>query len=346
MKILFIRFSSIGDIVLTTPVVRCTRAKFPDAEIHFLTKKSFVPILESNPHINAVYGLEGDIQPVLLQLIANRYDVIIDLHKSLRSRYVRSILTQVFNSSIQIYSFNKLNLKKWLLVNFKINQLPDKSIVERYFEGVRSLGVINDGQGLDFYIDPEHQLKKDDLPLSHSQGYVVCSIGGQHATKKMPIKKWQSLCSTIPYPLIIVGGKEDAEDGQNLSALDPVRIYNACGKFSIPESAEIIRRAKLVITHDTGMMHIAAAFKKTIISIWGNTVPELGMFPYYGYNNLKTNRAPELTIIESEVGCRPCSKIGYSACPKKHFNCMEGINILAIEKKVAEVLHLKETLHP
>lgn len=334
MKILIIRFSSIGDIVLTTPIIRCARTKFPKADIHFLTKENFRSLVETNPYINKVFTISGDVQPVLLELIKEKYDVVLDLHKNLRTRYIKSILRSAFNSQVKSYTFNKLNIKKWIYVNTKLNLLPDKSIVERYFEGVRSLGIVNDGKGLDYFIPDDEELAKDDLPMAHSQGFIVCSIGGQHETKKMPVAKWIALCKEIDYPMILIGGKEDAAQAELICKQNPVQIYNACGKFTINESAQIIRRSKLVITHDTGMMHIAAAFKKPIISIWGGTVPEFGMFPYYGFNNLKTTVAPELSIIQHKVGCQPCSKIGYKTCPKKHFNCMNKIDLQAIVERV------------
>ncbi len=338
MKILIIRFSSIGDIVLTTPIVRCIKTQLPNVELHYLTKKSFQPIIESNPYIDKKFYLEGDLMPVIIELLKEKYDVIIDLHKNLRTRYVKSILSQAFNSNIQKFSFSKLNTKKWLLTNFKINLLPDKSIVERYFEAVRKLGVKNDGQGLDYFIPEQDELKKDDLPTAHSLGFVACAIGGQHETKKMPVAKWVEFCKQLQFPIVLLGGKEDAANAEEIRKVDGVKIYNACGKFSLNESAHIVRKARFVITHDTGIMHIAAAFKKPIISIWGNTVPAFGMFPYYGYNNLQTNIAPKSYIIENKkISCRPCSKIGYQKCPKTHFNCMNKIEIaelLAISGKL------------
>lgn len=339
MKILIIRFSSIGDIVLTTPVVRCIKNQVPNAQVHYLTKRSFQSIIESNPFIDQCFYLEGDIMPVIIELLKEKYDVVIDLHKNLRTRYVRAMLRQAFNSNIQSYSFSKLNVKKWLLTTFKINLLPDRSIVDRYFDAVKKIGVKNDGQGLNYFIPEADELKKDDLPTSHSLGFAACAIGGQHATKKMPVHKWIELCKSISIPVVLLGGKEDAEVAEEIRKTDGIKIYNACGKFNLNESAHIIQKSRFVITHDTGMMHVAAAFKKPVISIWGNTVPEFGMYPYYGYNNLKSNIAPSSYIVENNtVSCRPCSKIGYSSCPKKHFNCMNKIDIqyvLDIAKKLA-----------
>ena len=342
MKVLIIRFSSIGDIVLTSPIVRCVKNAYPNAEIHFVTKTAFGGLVASNPHIHKVHLLQGDIQPLILDLLKEKFDVVIDLHKNLRSKYVHSMLKQAFNSKINYYTFQKLNVKKWLYTQFKINMLPDKSIVERYFEGVKKLGVTNDGKGLDFFIPESDEIKKEDIPMSHILGFVACSIGGQHATKKMPVTQWKQLCQTIKHPIILLGGKEDVENAEAIKSIDPIKIYNACGKFNLNESAHIIKKSKLVISHDTGLMHIAAAFQKPVISIWGNTTPALGMFPYYGNNNISTHVSPLLQVIQvNGLSCRPCSKIGYATCPKNHFNCMNKIEVAVIVAKAHQILEIK-----
>lgn len=155
-------------------------------------------------------------------------------------------------------------------------------------------------------------------------GYAALVIGAQHATKKLPFEKLRELCEKIQVPFIIIGGKEDIQIGNELEKLFPFKVYNACGKFNLDQSASLIRQSKIVITHDTSMMHIAAAFKKKIHSYWGNTVSSFGMFPYFG------SRVKYLSLYENNsfihevknLGCRPCSKIGFNKCPKGHFNCM------------------------
>ncbi len=339
MKILVIRFSSIGDIVLTTPIVRCLKKQLPHAEIHFLTKQRFADIVNGNPYISKVYTIADDVQPIMTALIKEQYTYVIDLHRNLRTWYVKSILRQVFNSQVKAFTFSKLNIRKWLLTTFKLNVLPDKSIVDRYFEAIRKTGVKNDGQGLDYFIPEEAELHKDDLPFSHVLGFVACVIGGQHATKKMPVEKWIAFAKALQFPIILLGGKEDAPEGERISQTDPVKIYNACGKFSLNESAAIVRKSRFVIAHDTGLMHVAAAFQKPVISIWGNTVPAFGMFPYYGFNNLNTTLSPKLHIVENKkVSCRPCSKLGFQKCPKGHFNCMQKIDVDIILQKTGQLI--------
>ncbi|MBX2930507.1 MAG: glycosyltransferase family 9 protein [Chitinophagaceae bacterium] len=326
MKLLIIRFSSIGDIVLTTPVVRCIKQQIPNVSIHYLTKSSFKGIVESNPYIDEVKILQDDWQQMITDLQQEEYDYVIDLHHNLRTLRVKKSL------KAKAFSFNKLNIQKWLLTALKINLLPNIHIVDRNFETVKSLGVINDGKGLDYFIPEKDCIKLKDIPAQHQFGYIGIVIGAALNTKKMPVQKLQDLCSKIEYPIILLGGKEDRENGELIASIDNVKIYNACGKFNLNESADLVRKAKLFITHDTGLMHIAAAFKKPILSVWGNTVPAFGMTPYYG-NNQITN-----IQYEVKVSCRPCSKIGYNKCPKKHFKCMMLQDVEQIAKDALKLV--------
>lgn len=333
MKVLVVRFSSIGDIVLTTPVVRCLKQQLPYAQVHYLTKKSFRTIVEHNPNIDKVYTLESNLEEIIFALKKEKYDYVIDLHNNIRTLKVKRALGCIS------FSFPKLNIRKWLYVNFKMNVMPDKSIVERYFETVNSLGVKNDGKGLDYFVPEQDEVTNKDIPMSHWAGYVACVIGGSFNTKKYPVNHWKEFCKQTTMPVILLGGPEDKQDGDAIADVDSVKVYNACGKFNLNESACLVKYARLVISNDTGLMHIAAAFRKPIISLWGNTTPELGMFPYYGYNNLASNIARESVMLETKgLSCRPCSKIGHSKCPKGHFKCMNDIDSQVIVLKVHEML--------
>ena len=328
-KFLIIRFSSIGDIVLTTPVIRCLRKQYPDDEIHFLTKHAFKSILADNPYINKIHTLGDSFELMLHELATEEYDYIIDLHHNLRTMRIKKFL-----KNVKSFSFNKLNVEKFILTNFKINTLPKKHIVDRNFECITSLGVQNDGLGLDYFIPNRDVVKNDDIPTSHMHGYIAIVIGAALATKKLPLHKLQELCAAIDHPIILLGGKEDYEDGKAIAKQDEIKIYNACGKFSLNESADLVKKSKLVITHDTGLMHIAAALQKPIISVWGNTVPAFGMYPYYGS---RSNMQYDVVEI-SKLWCRPCSKIGYRKCPKGHFKCMEKIAVNDIVNLVKQRL--------
>jgi heptosyltransferase-2 len=323
MKFLIIRFSSIGDIVLTTPVVRCLKKQLPDAEVHYLTKYGFREIMESNPYVDKLHLLKDDLNGVIENLQKEKFDYIIDLHNNLRTLKVKQAL-QVVPS----ISFNKLNVQKWLLTALKINVLPRVHIVDRYLETVKKFGVKNDGKGLDYFIPGKDIVPDNDIPAAQSLGYVAVVIGAAHNTKKLPVHKLQELCAKIDHPIILLGGAEDRAVGDEIASIDPIKIYNSCGKFSLNESADLVRRAKIVITHDTGLMHIAAAFKKPVISVWGNTVPAFGMTAYYG-NSMVANDLFEV----KGLWCRPCSKIGYSKCPLGHFKCMEKQDIEQMVQK-------------
>ena len=309
-KILIIRFSSIGDIVLTTPVIRCLKKQL-NAEVHYLTKSSFKGILNNNPYVDKVHTIEKEISSELIAELKNEnFDFIADLHHNLRTLRLKKAL------NISSKSFPKYNIQKWLLVNLKIDRMPKMHIVDRYMETVSSLGVVNDAKGLDYFIPETSKVDLSRLPEIQSNGYVGIVIGGKHATKMMPILKLIELCDSLSEPIVLLGGPEDKLRGEEIVNAVGVKVFNGCGQFKLDESASLVQQANWIITHDTGLMHIAAAFKKRIVSVWGNTVPELGMYPYLP--------DPSSKIVQIKgLSCRPCSKIGYSKCPKSHFKCME-----------------------
>lgn len=315
-KFLIIRFSSIGDIVLTTPVIRCLKKQVPDAEVHFLTKESFRSIVEHNPYIDKLHVLAHSWELMIHELQLEKYDYIIDLHHNVKTLRVKKAL------GVKSFSFHKLNIEKYIYTSIKLNILPKIHIVDRYLATLKSFGVKNDRVGLDYFIPEKEETKRNDIPHSHHAGYIACVIGAAHGTKRWPVDKWTEFARQMDHPIILVGGKEDAANGKIIAAVDDVKVYNSCGKFSLNESADLIRKAKLVVTHDTGMMHIAAAFRKPIISLWGNTVPSFGMYPYDGEDH------PSGTMLQvPKLWCRPCSKIGYEKCPLGHFKCMQKIDV-------------------
>ncbi len=322
-KILIIRFSSIGDIVLTTPVVRCLKKQLKDCEIHYLTRQAFKPVLENNPYIDNIITVKNSVSEVIPALRAERYDHIVDLHKNFRSCHVRLKL------KAKATSFPKLNLRKWLLVNFKLNMMPAVHIVDRYFKAVESLDVTNDFMGLDYFLSKSDRIDAALLPETHRNGFVVMVIGGKHKTKQLPAEKAVELLVTLNKPVVVLGGAEDREEGRKIEQEAGDHVFSACGKFTINQSASLVEQAKVVITNDTGLMHIAAAFSKPVISLWGNTVPGLGMYPYMP-NHPERSRLFEVKGLP----CRPCSKIGYRKCPKKHFRCMMHQDVDVIIKGV------------
>ncbi len=325
-KILILRFSSIGDIVLTTPVVRCIKQQVPGAEVHYCTKQGFKGILEPNPYVDKVHTLGNSLDELVQQLKVENFDFVVDLHNNLRTAIIKTRLGKPAKS------FDKLNLEKWLMVNLKVNRLPGVHIVHRYLAAATPLGVQDDGKGLDYFIPAQDEVDLSTLPAPFRQGYTAFAIGAQHYTKRLPTERIIELCGLLQQPIVLLGGKEDVAVGEEIAAHfaqstnygEPSTIIlNACGRYSLAGSASLVRQARLVVSHDTGLMHIAAAFQKDIISVWGNTIPEFGMYPFRTkYKVLEVNGLP----------CRPCSKIGYSRCPKGHFRCMRDIDFGAVEQ--------------
>lgn len=316
-KVLVIRFSSIGDIVLTSPVVRCLHEQL-DAEVYVITKDAFAGIYRSNPHVHRVITVKSKVSEAEAELKAVQFDFVADLHHNLRSFQVKRICNALSAS------FPKLNVQKFLYVKLGINRMPDVHIVDRYFEAVRPLGVKNDGKGLDYFIAPQDIVSVASLPASHQQGYIAVTAGAKFATKEMPHALLVGVINRLNKPVVLLGGKDEVVKGEKIAAECGGLVYNACGKYNLGQSASLVQQAEMVIAHDTGLMHIASAFKKKIYSVWGNTVPEFGMYPYLPGEGSR--------IIEvSGLRCRPCSKIGYAECPLGHFKCMNSIPVSAFD---------------
>ncbi len=312
VKFLIIRFSSIGDIVLTSPVVRCLKEQVDNAEIYFATKAKHASIVENNPAISKVFLLKGKLSSLIEELGAEQFDYIIDLHQNIRSARIKQRL------KVPAFSFNKLNYRKWLFVNLKMNTMPDLHIVDRYLKTVQVFDVKNDGKGLDYFIDNKQLFDFSSLPKTFQPGFVAFVVAGTYPTKCLPKEKVLEICNKIGKPVILLGGKNEEKEAEYIVKNSTGNIANLCGKTSLNESAQVIKEANVVLTNDTGLMHVAAAFKKKILSFWGNTAPEFGMYPYFPH--------PGSKIMEVEnLKCRPCSKLGFEKCPKKHFKCMQGI---------------------
>ncbi|MDR0603036.1 MAG: glycosyltransferase family 9 protein [Bacteroidales bacterium] len=316
MKILIIRFSSMGDIVLTTPIVRCLAQQIPAAEIHYLCKPAYKNILETNPYIHTIHSFVKEDADLLKRLQNEKFDFIIDLQNNFRS------LVLCLKLNIPSSTFPKLNIQKWMLVHLKINKLPNIHLVDRYFMATKKLiiPVVNDGNGLDFFIDNTDYKKIDAFNIQ--QPFIAIAMGSQHKTKQLPTHKLINICQKINYPIVLLGGNNDINAANEICTHIDKNIVNLCGKLTIRESAVCIEKAKILLTGDTGLMHIAAALNKPLVSVWGNTVPAFGMFPYMP-------KYPDYYhIIENNhLQCRPCSKLGFDKCPKNHFKCMNDIDI-------------------
>jgi ADP-heptose:LPS heptosyltransferase len=318
MRFLILRFSSIGDIVLTTPIIRLLRKKFPDAVIDYATKSQFEICIRHNPYLNTIHCLQPKQSLFSFVSTLPKYDYIIDLHHNVRTLQIKSLLRG------KKYSFPKLNFKKWLYTKFKINKLPDVHIVDRYLATLKSFDIENDNQGLDFFI-PQETIEKINAQYPEIPRVAIV-LGATYFTKKYPLHHIQSVIEQLDEGVVLLGGKTEMKEGNVLEKQFGDKVLNLCSKLNLLESAAVLQNTDTVITNDTGLMHIAAALKKYVISIWGNTVPEFGMYPYQ----------TEHVILENNtLSCRPCSKIGYHHCPKKHFKCMEDISPQSILEKIS-----------
>ncbi len=321
-----VRFSSIGDVVLTTPVVRCLKEQVPQAEIHFLTKAPFACLFDNNPHIAAVHTIQRSIEEVLPNLQAQQFDFVVDLHNNVRTLSLKRKL------GVRSSAFPKKNIGKFLLTNFKVNTLPDLHVVDRYFEAVRVLGVTNDQLPGELFLSEQDVVS--DLPFEVAESFVAVAMGAQFGTKQLPMDLLEASLCNIQVPIVLLGGTMDAQRSAELTHRFPEkRIFDLCGKLQLRQSAWVLKHATVLLTGDTGLMHVAACFRVPIVSVWGNTVPAFGMYPY-------APQEPSLFSLHEVPGlrCRPCSKIGYQSCPKKHFRCMQDQDSDAISAALKERL--------
>lgn len=328
MKILVVRFSSIGDVVLTTPVVRCIKQQVSNAEVHFITKTPFRSVLVNNPYIDRIITIEKSIDEVIQVLKAENYDTVIDLHNNVRTLSLKRKL------GVKAYTFPKKNIAKFLLTTFKVNRMPKLHVVDRYFEPVAKLGVKNDQLPCDFFLTDEDEVALSDVGLQE-QPFVAVAMGAQFATKQLPIALMASVLKTVDVPIVLLGGPTDQDRSLALQKeLSGQKIIDFCGKLSLRQSAFVVKHARVLLSGDTGLMHIASCFQIPTVSVWGNTVPSLGMYTY------APQHMEQFSIHEvTNLSCRPCSKIGHQSCPKKHFNCMMQQDVQAISTDLQKRLN-------
>jgi heptosyltransferase-2 len=311
VKILILQFSSIGEVVLASPVVRCLKQQMPNASVHFCTRADYEPIIAYNPYLSGRYYLSGNLYALIRELRTERFDYIIDLQNTLTTSLVKTAL------GVRSYSIDKPSFRQWLYVRWKVNAMPDGHVVDRYLAILQPLGVENDGRGLDYFIPYKDEVETDWLPDTHQHDFVAYAIGGQGLTRRLPVLRMIELCLKINYPIVLLGDKADRQAGDEIvRAVGDRQVYNACGLYNLNQSASLLQRARVVFSHDTGLMHIAAAFRKKVYSIWGSTTPQFGFYPY---------KTPHVRLENSGLGCRPCSATTTGNCPMKHFKCMNNL---------------------
>jgi ADP-heptose:LPS heptosyltransferase len=305
MRILVVRFSSIGDIVLCSPILRLLKSAFPNCSIDFLTKQRFANILDNNPYLENVYCWES--KESFNKLKRNNYSLIVDLHSNLRSLMVKALFWHV-----PAVSLSKKSLQKWLYVKTKWSIFRVTNIVEREVDLLKVFDIQWDGLGLDIF--PSNETFGLDLPKE----YVVLALGGTYKTKQMPLELVASIIQNMIIPVVLIGGEAEKGIADNLSSQFSKETINLTGQLSILDSAKIMKAAKWVYSGDTGMAHIAAAVGTNLTIVWGNTSTHFGMVPPAKFGKVVLN------VEAVNLSFHPCSKLGFDDCPKGHFQCMKG----------------------
>lgn len=314
-KILIIRFSSIGDIILTTPVIRCIKLQYKNAELHYLTKYKYKDILLQNPYLDLCHYFDNNFSELIKNLKQEKYDIIIDLHNNMRSKMLRLAL------ATKNYVYNKENFKKFLLINIGLN-FSKLHTVDRYFLPLKDLQIKNDNNGLDIFIDDNYNVN-----FNTSQKYISWCIGGSYENKKLSDEQIVYVCDKLNLPIVFIGGSNENDLAEKIiTKSSNNKLYNFCGKINFSESSFLVKKSNLLLTNDTSILHVGSAFKLPTISFWGCTKPELGFRSYLN---------PLSYEIRSEYR-RPCSKHGKN-CRVLTNGCVKTIKPEIIYKKVKEI---------
>ncbi len=323
MKIAVIRFSSIGDIVLTIPTLHKLSELYPDAEIHFITKTAFGELFSAEVSIDKLHllGKNDSLRTLKKNLLLESFDLVVDLHDNIRSRYLCAGLGK------KILRYRKSRLRRFLYLQLKKRE-DVTPVWERYYNTVSS--EISNPKFTFSLPDSAEKSAEKAVP---SMDFLLISPGSTWATKEWPDEKYKELALALKvsnFPVVIIGGEKDRAVQELFSTILGDRVTPLAGKLSIVESAAVVKRATYMLTVDTGMMHIGAAFSIPQAVLFGSTVKEFGFFPV----------SPASEVFEQDLRCRPCSHTGKAVCPKKHHNCMNAISVDAIVSAI--VTHFPE----
>ncbi|MDZ7373781.1 MAG: lipopolysaccharide heptosyltransferase II [candidate division KSB1 bacterium] len=336
-RILVVRFSSIGDILLTTPLLRVLAEKVPEVQIDYLTKRSFSPLLHHNPRVSRIwelsepYGLR-ELWRLARLLHGNRYDLIVNVHKNLRTAWLRLYLPGRWST------YRKEILRRTLYVHLKIRSLaPRRPVRERYFDAVRPLGLHDDHGPLEYYLTEEErgwaqqELGRRGLPPAGL--WLGLAIGAGRATKRWPVEHFAQLGHSLRKrwnaAFLIFGDRRDHRDGQYLERELDGAAVDFTGQTDLRQTAALMSLCEAVVSNDSGLMHLADALGKKLVAVFGGTTPELGFAP----------QGRHVRIVErKEVRCRPCSHIGRNRCPRGHFRCMRDVRPEDVEAAVTSLL--------
>ena len=321
-KILIIRFSSLGDILLTTPFIRSLKAQFPAIKIDMIIRQEYADTIKLNPNISQIFHLTRDekINKELIKELTNeKYDLIIDLQNNLRSKKITTAL------SVKTERFSKNSWKKFLLVNLKINKLKNEpQIPVRYAKTIAQFEL--DNKGIDLFSNKTISDK-----IVNKSNLIGFCPGARHFTKRWPkeyLVELGNLLSENGFQVLLFGGKTDKELCNEINLNIPNSI-NLANDNDLLQTISDMKQCKAIVCNDSGLMHVASATSKKIIAIFGSTIKEFGFTPYQCEN---------LILENSSLSCRPCSHIGKYHCPKRHFNCMNEIKPEFVFEKIKSFL--------
>ena len=329
MKILCVRLSAIGDLVVTTPVYRAL-ARQLGAEVHALTNRVPAQVLAHNPHVARIHDYAAS--DVVERLRAERFDLLVDLHCNLRSHRLRLRL------GLPALGYRKRNLEKRLL-SHGVDVLGDEHLVDRYFRALAPLGVHDDGEGLDYFLHADDWPAADHpsaarLARLRTRPHAAIVLAATHSTKRMPPELVADLLGALPVPAALLGAADVRGLADEVLALsgrdDTVDLVDA---LPLRASIAVLAEAAGVISPDTGLMHAAAALRRPLVVVWGNTAPPYGMYPYLPAAQRQLAAYAQVEGLD----CRPCSRIGYPACPRGHFACMRRQTGASIAEAFARV---------
>lgn len=327
MKALIIPGANIADVVFATPVIRALKVQLDDLELHVLADISSAFTLDENPYVDHIHFCQQSGWKDYQRLKSESFDFVVNFNEGWRATWLALLL------NVKTYALDNLRLKQWLMVNLKIDKLPNMHLVRRMFESLEPLQVKPDELGLDFFIPEKDKVLKEWLPEPFREGYLVFCINARYNTRKLTVDRIIELCDKINRPIILLGTKEDADTAEVVSLFfskgvsinyeegllqlnKRTTVYNACGKFNFNQMASVIKQSRAVFTFDNEFISVASAFRKEIIGLWGNTILLFGRYPY----------RTKFTVLENNrISCRPCTSKGYDKCPKGHFKCMNRI---------------------
>ncbi|HPG41170.1 MAG TPA: lipopolysaccharide heptosyltransferase II [bacterium] len=337
-RILIIRLSSIGDIILATPVPRNLKNKFPAVELDFIVKKQFAALLHGNPYIDHILPLDTgggrrELARLKNQLQARNYDLVVDIHNNLRSHYLKAGLP-----GIKV-TYKKYAFRRFLLVKFGWNLFRTIiPVTRRYLDSLATFGITDDRLGPQVFIDPTTLQRMDkllqDKGLETTRPVICMAPGAGFFTKRWPVEYFTQIAEccikVLNAQIVLLGNTQDQQlTRQIIIQLADKSALDLAGTLEIMETAAVMNRADLVVSNDSGLMHLAAALKKKTVAVFGSTTRELGFFP----DN------PLARVMENnDLPCRPCSHIGRKKCPKQHFKCMRDILPDTVFQAVRELL--------